>query len=99
MEITIEELNELLQKEFERGKQANVMTTGFHQIENLKPLPKSPYYTWDAIPDACKNCTNHPSNGGSGICNCILGNIATYAVKTGKTVSTSTTTTASINND
>lgn len=25
------------------------------------------------IPNACKNCSNHPSNGGSGICNCILG--------------------------
>ena len=25
------------------------------------------------IPDACKTCSNHPSNGGSGICNCILG--------------------------
>lgn len=23
--------------------------------------------------DVCKNCSNHPSNGGSGICNCILG--------------------------
>ena len=25
------------------------------------------------IPDACKNCSNHPSNGGSGICFCTLG--------------------------
>lgn len=25
------------------------------------------------IPSDCKNCPNHPSNGGSGICNCILG--------------------------
>lgn len=24
-------------------------------------------------PDACKNCPNHPSNGGSGLCNCTLG--------------------------
>ena len=23
--------------------------------------------------DPCKNCPNHPNNGGSGICNCILG--------------------------
>lgn len=23
--------------------------------------------------DVCKSCTNHPSNGGSGICHCILG--------------------------
>lgn len=25
------------------------------------------------IPEACKNCPTHPSNGGSGICHCILG--------------------------
>ena len=25
------------------------------------------------IPDVCKSCSNHPSNGGSGICNCTLG--------------------------
>ena len=24
-------------------------------------------------PDACKGCSNHPSNGGSGICHCTLG--------------------------
>lgn len=26
-----------------------------------------------AIPESCRNCPNHPSNGGSGFCNCILG--------------------------
>ena len=25
------------------------------------------------IPAACMGCPNHPSNGGSGICHCILG--------------------------
>lgn len=25
------------------------------------------------IPNNCINCPNHPSNGGSGICHCILG--------------------------
>lgn len=25
------------------------------------------------IPEACRNCSNHPSNGGSGICLCTLG--------------------------
>lgn len=24
------------------------------------------------IPEPCKKCSNHPSNGGSGICHCIL---------------------------
>ena len=25
------------------------------------------------IPESCRGCSNHPSNGGSGICNCTLG--------------------------
>lgn len=25
------------------------------------------------IPETCMNCPNHPTNGGSGICNCVLG--------------------------
>lgn len=32
-----------------------------------KPLPYLEH-----IPNCCKNCNNHPSNGGSGICNCVL---------------------------
>ena len=30
------------------------------------------------INDACKHCSNHPLNGGSGICHCILGNTIVY---------------------
>lgn len=26
-----------------------------------------------SIPDACKYCATHPSNGGDGICWCVLG--------------------------
>lgn len=29
-------------------------------------------------PPSCRNCSNHPNNGGSGICHCILGNSVTY---------------------
>jgi len=43
------------------------------------PLVKGPYnpdpsIVWSGdIPTACRSCPNHPSNGGSGICHCILG--------------------------
>ena len=30
------------------------------------------------IPPACRNCPNHPSNGGSRNCNCILGTQTFY---------------------
>ena len=29
-------------------------------------------YNFDDIPEACKTRSNHPSNGGSGICHCTL---------------------------
>ena len=32
------------------------------------PNPLTP----DWVPKCCKNCRNHPSNGGSGFCNCTL---------------------------
>ena len=37
-------------------------------------------YAYDKIdfPDPCKNCSNNPQNGGSGICHCILGTKVIY---------------------
>lgn len=32
------------------------------------------YQNISNIPECCKACKNHPSNGGSGVCQCILGN-------------------------
>ena len=34
-------------------------------IEWVKP-------TYDPVPPCCRNCSNHPRNGGSGICCCTL---------------------------
>ena len=41
-------------------------------------LPHVPYSNYNSnvdqtIPEPCRNCSNHPSNGGSGICLCTLG--------------------------
>ena len=76
MEISVSELNELLQKEFDRGRQCPIpqINTPYVQIKDWKPE----FYTIsstgkDNIPETCKNCSNHPSNGGSGICHCTLG--------------------------
>ena len=29
--------------------------------------------TLNYIPEGCRSCPNHPSNGGSGVCHCIIG--------------------------
>ena len=36
----------------------------------------SSYPDLGSIPPACRKCSNHISNGGSGICNCILGDVS-----------------------
>ncbi len=41
-------------------------------------FPDSIIWTKDSnIPDCCKHCNAHPTNGGSGICNCTLPYITT----------------------
>lgn len=36
--------------------------------------PTAPQVVWtNYIPEACRSCSNHPANGGSGFCNCTLG--------------------------
>lgn len=75
MEISVSELNELLQKEFDRGRQCPIpqINTPYVQIKDWKPEIYTTFDLKDNVPEACKNCSNHPSNGGSGLCHCILG--------------------------
>ena len=40
------------------------------------------------IPQACKNCPKHPSNGGDGICNCTLGTQPVYSNTSFSSIST-----------
>jgi len=51
-----------------------VVKTKERLVEN-PTITLTSFTTADYIPDNCKNCSNHPSNGGSGNCNCILGNM------------------------
>ena len=41
-----------------------------HKVRTCRSmLNGTDYY----VPPACRGCSNHPSNGGSGICHCTLG--------------------------
>lgn len=42
------------------------LSKGEKQISNIS-VPSI-----DMLPDACKCCSNHPSNGGTGICHCTI---------------------------
>lgn len=75
MEITIEELNELLQKEFERGKHSNDTQISYPETNKNYigvPVVKPDISVKEYIPNVCKNCPNLPSNGGNGVCNCVM---------------------------
>ena len=49
----------------------------FLEWANSEALQQGPVNTLKQIPEVCKNCSNHPSNGGSGICFCTLGSMTT----------------------
>lgn len=42
------------------------------------------------IPQACKNCPKHPSNGGDGICHCTLGTQPVYSNTSFTSINTGT---------
>ena len=42
-------------------------------LEKLLNQPIEPLPMTLMTPPTCRNCSNHPSNGGSGICHCTLG--------------------------
>ncbi len=58
-------------------KAADSYVVGFPSDVNKfieKNLNDPPWY----IQPSCRFCSNHPSNGGSGICHCILGSPTIY---------------------
>lgn len=52
--------------------------TNFNEYNTWWPYQNSNTLTFTDIPPACRNCPNHPSNGGSGICFCTLGQQTFY---------------------
>lgn len=51
-------------------------------IPEISPFERSLFESWElmekynmykSISPACRHCPNHPINGGSGVCNCIMG--------------------------
>lgn len=56
----------------ERGDYIKIPFTPPVDDPVIDPCTPSRTYT-TAIPTPCIGCSNHPSNGGNGICNCILG--------------------------
>ena len=53
----------LINKKLDLNKTPNI-----YFDENYKQVS-----LFDITPLPCRNCSNHPINGGSGICNCTLG--------------------------
>lgn len=47
-----------------------ILTIPIESNKSIKIVVENPQ---DDIPEACRHCSNHPSNGGSGVCLCTLG--------------------------
>lgn len=57
-------------------------------------------YMFGWVPECCRNCSNHPSNGGSGICACTLPYMTHTGLHSrGYSVTTTTTYTVPSEND
>lgn len=68
-----------------KGKQTNnIIRVPFNEKDyedaernpDIYPGYVSPLQDWGnttTFPAACRGCSNNPANGGSGICNCIMG--------------------------
>lgn len=47
---------------------------GWSWREDQDDIVRVPFCeTYYKVPSACRTCSNHPSNGGSGVCHCVLG--------------------------
>lgn len=65
--ITIDQATEKKQWKIKPDEIKQIIENQKNMIEHIMPLG------WEYISDPCKTCSNHPTNGGSGICNCTLG--------------------------
>ena len=45
----------------------------YKELEELEKQNNKQLLNFSDIPAGCRNCPNHPSNGGSGICHCTIG--------------------------
>ena len=77
--ITEEENNQGLARHlllFVKNKKENLIDL-YKLVKSWSPTPEpidsDSTSNISSIPPSCKNCPSHPSNGGSGICNCTLG--------------------------
>lgn len=74
-EDAVKELANLIKQYIEQGNYRYVMpdTPTNQRAQIIIDLDCSSIP--ETIPMPCRCCSNHPSNGGSGICHCILGGL------------------------
>ena len=72
-----DEVKQLHEKIDKLTDEVTVLKKQLAEKQDKLPTISVPAYTdvttYTYIPSACRACPNHPSNGGSGVCNCTLG--------------------------
>jgi len=72
MDKDTEQTNDEIRKLAEEVEKLKQEIIRLHAISDIKND------SYSNIPVNCRNCSNHPSNGGSGVCHCILGSQVGY---------------------
>lgn len=67
---TVELHDEILDKIHSELKESQ---PEFPELSHIPYINNCSSIVDQTIPEPCRNCSNHPSNGGSGICFCTLG--------------------------
>ena len=72
IEVIVKEAIEKIYDKPETKEQLTITTPGIN-FDHLLDWSNASPSVIDGIPNECRTCSNHPSNGGSGICYCIIG--------------------------
>ena len=80
LEDTIKMIEKMSSEEFvQKMKEAEKSLENLKNIEKFDECGDLKFVFEPFENSPCKNCSNNPKNGGSGICHCILGNPTIHA--------------------
>ena len=74
-----DELTRQLQNSIEQlTEEVRLLKLQLSEKQDKFPMISTTPSIVDNIPAPCRSCSNHPSNGGSGVCHCILGGLGQF---------------------
>ena len=72
------DVDELNKKIDQLTEEVRLLKIALAEKQDKFPMISTTPYVDNSIPAPCRDCSNHPSNGGSGVCHCILGGLGQF---------------------